>query len=420
MLVKGEALDNALGRLAPRQRSAADAALCAELAYGVIRWLPQLEAVLDARIRKPLKRRDADVRHALLLGLYQLLHARTPDHAAVNETVALIKARWARGLVNAVLRGVAKGPDAARAEALGASAAARLAHPQWLLDAFDNSWPDEVETIAAAGNARPPMTLRVNRRRGTREDYLARLSATGIEARPHPVADTAITLAAPCGVTELPGWDDGDVSVQDAAAQLCATLLELAPGQRFLDACAAPGGKCAHAMELQPMLAAAVALDVSERRLARAAETFARLGLAPAVMTADAGDTDRWYDGQPFDRILVDAPCSGTGVIRRHPDIKALRRASDLESLAARQGELLDGVLPTLGRGGRLLYVTCSVLREENDDVMAAFAERHDEVRIVEVPLVSPGARRTLHGQQLLPSAADAVDGFYYAVVTHA
>ena len=159
------------------------------------------------------------------------------------------------------------------------------------------------------------------------------------------------------------------------------------------------------------------ALDVSERRLARAAETFSRLGLAPTVTQADASATDAWYDGRPFDRILVDAPCSGSGVIRRHPDIKALRRATDLGSLASRQGELLDGVLPTLSRGGRLLYVTCSVLREENDDVVAAFAARHDGVQIVEAPLVNPAAHRTRHGQQLLSSSTDAVDGFYYSVI---
>jgi len=393
-----------------------DRGLAQELAYGTLRWYRRLDALLDTFLDKPLKRKDGDLRALLLVGLYQLLYLDTPAHAAVNETVAAVPGskRWARGLVNGVLRSAQREADA-RLEALDDNAGVRLSHPDWLLEAWRRDWGDALaERIAAANNARPPMVLRVNRRRMSRDDYLARLVVAGIEARALPEPD-AVQLARPLPVAELPGFAEGEVSVQDAAAQWAAELLEPAPGQRVLDACAAPGGKTAHIAEREPGLAALVALDVDAERLGRVRDNLQRLGLVADCVQGDAAQPGDWWDGQPFDRILLDAPCSATGVIRRHPDIKWLRRASDIEALARTQAVMLDALWPLLAPGGMLLYATCSTLRSEDDCQLTAFLDRTPAARIR--PVGQPAEAEVTQGWQLLPGEGlpPGHDGFYYA-----
>ncbi|QKT03493.1 16S rRNA (cytosine(967)-C(5))-methyltransferase RsmB [Ectothiorhodospiraceae bacterium 2226] len=411
VLAQGRSLSAALppqlAKLAPAQR-----ALAQELAYGTLRYRPRLAPALARLLRRPLKRRDADVEALMLAGLYQLTYMRVPAHAAVAETVSATAALgkdWARGVVNAVLRRYGREQEALLAE-VDRDPAARWAHPRWLVQALREAWPQQWEAICAANNAHPPMTLRVNARRGTREDYLARLAAAGIEARPGAHAPEAIVLAAPLGVEALPGFAAGDVSVQDAAAQLAAHVLAPAPGERVLDACAAPGGKTAHLLERCPDIAL-TAVDVDAERLARLRENLTRLGLEAHLVAGDAADPT-WWDGRPYDRILLDAPCSASGVIRRHPDIKTLRRPEDLPALAAQQAKLLEGLWPLLRPGGMLVYATCSVLPVENAEQVARFLAQHPEAR--PLPLDAAWGAPAGAGRQILPGA-DSMDGFYYA-----
>jgi len=249
------------------------------------------------------------------------------------------------------------------------------AHPRWLQKALKAHWPDHWQAICAANNAHPPLILRVNRRHGSRDAYLIELRTAGIAAEPCTYSRDGVRLLQPCDVTTLPGFKDGRVSVQDEAAQLAADLLELAPGQRVLDACAAPGGKTCHLLEVEPTLAEVVAVDLEAKRLARVRENLDRLQLDATLIAADGRDTGAWWDGQPFQRILLDAPCSATGVIRRHPDIKLTRKPEDIPALAHLQGELLDALWPTLAPGGILLYATCSVLPTENSETIAAITD---------------------------------------------
>jgi 16S rRNA (cytosine967-C5)-methyltransferase len=391
------------------------------LAFGTVRWFFELEACLDVLLDRPGARQDATLRALLLVGLYQLRHGETPPHAAVSETVeaarALGRAR-AAGLVNAVLRRFQREGDAVVSAAQRARSA-RHAHPAWMLDAFARDWPEDWEGIAAAGNAEPPMWLRVNARRADRDGYLARLAHAGIEATAAAFAPEAIRLAAPVDVHALPGFASGEVSVQDAAAQLAARFIAAGPGMRVLDACAAPGGKACHVLELEPGLGELVALDVDAARAPRIDANLARLGLAARIVVADAAGSGRWWDGRPFDRVLLDAPCSGTGVIRRHPDIKLLRRPADIPRLAAQQSRLLAACWDMLAPGGRLVYASCSVLAAENAGVVGDFLK--GQGRAVDATgsarLLLPGAlpwRLAGPGCALASGAADA-DGFYYA-----
>lgn len=393
----------------PRER-----ALAQDLCYGVLRWWPRLEAIAALLVSKPLKGRDADIHCVILAALYQLIHTRIPPHAAVDEAVSLtavLGKPWARGLVNAVLRRFLREREAMLAR-VDRDEAAALAHPRWLLDRMRRAWPDDWRDIARAGNERPPMCLRVNRRQGGRDEYLRELAAAGLAATAHPHGAEALMLEQPVDVERLPGFSAGRVSVQDAAAQLAAGLLAPRPGERVLDACAAPGGKTAHILELQPGLRELVALDRDAARLERVRENLARPGLEATLVCADAAAPADWWDGHPFDRILLDAPCSGTGVIRRHPDIKRLRRDADIAPLAAQQERLLEATWGILKAGGVLLYSTCSIIPEENDEQIARFLARHPEAAARR-----PEARwgRALSaGRQILPGE-DGMDGFYYA-----
>ncbi len=383
-----------------------------ETTLGTLRWQPRLDALVDLMLERPLKGRDRALRVLLWVALYQLGHMRRPAHAVVAEAVeaaAGLGRPWAKGLVNALLRRYGREREALEA-ALG-SEAARLAHPPWLLEAFRRAWPEDWEAIARAGNRRPPMTLRVHAGRISRQAYLERLAGAGLPARPHARAPRALVLERPVPVTRLPGFAEGLVSVQDAAAQLAAPLLDPRPGQRVLDACAAPGGKAAHLLEAQPDLEL-LALDADAARAERLRGTLARLGLTARVRVADAGAPADWWDGRSFHRILLDAPCTGTGVIRRHPDIKLLRRPGDAAALAAGQRRLLEALWPLLAPGGKLVYATCSVLPEEGEAQIAAFLARHADARAAAPAW--PFARRLGQGVQILPGTEE-MDGFYYA-----
>ncbi|MFO1422204.1 MAG: 16S rRNA (cytosine(967)-C(5))-methyltransferase RsmB [Candidatus Competibacteraceae bacterium] len=405
-----EALPLALERVAPRDRG-----LLWELCHGVCRWQPEVQFLLDGLLDRPLDPRESTVRALLLTGLYQLQHSRVPAHAAVAETVAAarqLRKPWAASLTNAVLRSFSR----RRAELLTrveTDAAARTAHPRWLLERLQRDWPDDWPTIVAANNARPPFTLRVNRLRSGCDDYRERLAAAGEIAESTVAATFALTLAEPVEPATLPGFTEGWASVQDAAAQLAAPLLDAHPGMRVLDACAAPGGKTAHLLECAPDLEL-TALDRDVERLKRVRENLTRLRLAARLVAGDATRPTDWWDGVPYDRILLDAPCSATGVIRRHPDIKLLRRDTDIAALADRQQTLLAGLWPLLRPGGRLLYATCSVLRQENEQVVAAFLAARPEAR--EHRIMADWGRALAHGRQILPGEA-GMDGFYYAVL---
>jgi 16S rRNA (cytosine967-C5)-methyltransferase len=416
----GRTLEDALGavRLQEGDRPAVQS-----LAFGTVRWAPELEACLRQLSSRPPEQLDPLLRALLLVGLYQLAHAQTPPHAAVAETVEAVRALQkprAAGLVNAVLRRFQRERQAILAQA-HREPAARFAHPAWLVESFCHDWPDDCESLLAAGNGQPPMWLRVNARRSDAAAYSRRLEEVGLEAQACSFAPEALRLARPVDVGRLPGFADGDVSVQDAAAQLAARLLGAGTGMRVLDACAAPGGKTCHLLELHPDLAGLVALDMDEARNRRVRENLARLRLEAEVVTGDATAPGAWWDGRPFDRVLLDAPCSGTGVIRRHPDIKLLRRPADVAAFAARQRSLLDALWGVLVPGGRLLYATCSVLAAENARVVAAFL--HDTPGAVEVTEsarlflpAQPPARVPGTGLALLTGAADT-DGFYYACI---
>ncbi|PLP90227.1 16S rRNA (cytosine(967)-C(5))-methyltransferase [Pseudomonas sp. FFUP_PS_473] len=393
---------------------ARDRGLTQDLAFGTARWQPRLSALAEQLLQKPFKSADADVQALLLVGLYQLLYTRTPAHAAIGETVGCadkLKKPWAKALLNAVLRRAQREGNELLS-ALERDPVVRTAHPRWLQKSLKAFWPEQWEAICAANNAHPPMILRVNRRHHNRDAYLQLLAEAGIQAAPCQYSRDGIVLAEASDVRNLPGFDQGWISVQDEAAQLAADLMDLAPGQRVLDACCAPGGKTCHLLEAEAGLQQVVAIDLEAKRLTRVRENLDRLGLDAQLIACDARDTASWWDGKGFQRILLDAPCSATGVIRRHPDIKLTRQAEDIPALASLQGELLDALWPTLEVGGILLYATCSSLPTENTEVIDAFLARTPGAR--ELDLATAAGLRQPHGRQLLAQEGGH-DGFYYA-----
>ena len=390
------------------------------LSFGTVRWFFELEAVLARLQDRPGQKIDNSVRALALVGLYQLAHGATPAHAAVSETVEAARELGhprAAGFINALLRRFQRERDALLAAAHDAREAA-LAHPEWLLAAFERDWPHGWQAIAAAGNTEPPMWLRVNRRQESRDSFREQLVAAGLASETCDFAPEALRLAEPVDVGALPGFANGAVSVQDAAAQVAAPLLACAPGMRVLDACAAPGGKTCHLLEQVDGISL-VALDVDRERALRIESNLARGRLAAEVVVGDALKPASWWDQRPFDRILLDVPCSGTGVIRRHPDIKLLRRPTDIGRFSERQAALLSACYALLAPGGRLVYSSCSVLDAENAGVVAAFlarepgaAEVTESARLL-LPGVLPG--RNAGPGWALPSGSADADGFYYA-----
>jgi len=413
---KGRSLDAALEH-ASTGLGNADRALLRLLCYGSLRHHWRLGEQVDAMLERPVKRRDRIIHSLLAVGLYQLADTRIPDHAAVSATVeaarALGRPRHAP-LVNAVLRRALRDRIFEREPV---SRQARYDHPEWLLDMLARDWPEDWGDIVAANNRRAPMWLRTNARHGTAADYLKRLEAEGIGAELLACLPEAVKLAEPVPVDALPGFREGHVSVQDAAAQLAARWLLAGIEGRVLDACSAPGGKAGHLLELGRNRIDLTCIDSDPARLKAVADNLQRLQFDATLVAADASNSRGWWSGDPFGAILVDAPCSASGVIRRHPDIKLLRRQTDIPELAAVQSRILDALWPLLEPGGRLLYVTCSVLSAENDAVVAAFIDRHGDAR-EERALHDYNIRDLMRakacGYQILPGTAD-MDGFFYA-----
>ncbi|HIF18367.1 MAG TPA: 16S rRNA (cytosine(967)-C(5))-methyltransferase RsmB [Cycloclasticus sp.] len=416
VIQQGKSLTDALNlcdSLDPR-----DAAFCRELCYGTIRWHDRLNAILNLLLKKPFKAKDTDITVLGLLGLYQIIYLSTPDHAAVSETVNTCskgKKRWAKNVLNGVLRRFLRERDALE-KIVDAQLNQQFSHPSWLVNQLEKDWGAErVADILHANNQYPPMSLRTNQHVGSRDAYMKQLKQTGINASANPFNTVGLTLDSPVNVDKLPNFWQGAVSVQDNAAQLAATLLDINDGQRILDVCAAPGGKTAHILESSPDGISLVAIDIDERRNLRVIENLERLKLNAEVLTVDGLEPDEWFDGKQFQRILLDAPCSATGVIRRHPDIKLLRKSSDIAALVELQNKLLHAIWPLLEKKGVLLYATCSILSAENSQQIADFMRQHTDAKIMSID--ADWGQSCEYGQQILPGENN-MDGFYYACLT--
>ncbi|HUL11959.1 MAG TPA: 16S rRNA (cytosine(967)-C(5))-methyltransferase RsmB [Methylococcaceae bacterium] len=388
-----------------------DRAFVQALCFGAMRWYWRLDFFLRQLAAKPI--RDEEIRTLALLGLYQLEYTRVKPYAAVAETVAAAagRKRWAKPFLNGLLRSYQR--ERERLQTLAdADESASLSYPLWLIEQIRRDWPEDFAAILSRGNLQAPLVLRVNRLKCERARYLEWLAEAEIAARPCDFAESAAVLENPVAVERLPGFGEGWVSVQDEAAQLAAGLLDTQPGQRVLDVCAAPGGKTLHLLESCPDAGEVVALDIAPERVGRIRENLSRAGVRATVLTANATEPSTWWDGKPFDRILLDAPCSATGVIRRHPDIKLLRQPEDIAQLQTLQRRILEAVWPLLAEGGVLLYATCSILRRENEAQIADFLGSHPQAR--EMPITADWGRSMPCGRQILTGEA-GMDGFYYA-----
>jgi 16S rRNA (cytosine967-C5)-methyltransferase len=386
-----------------RQLSVSERGAIQDICYGTLRHLGKLRAILDELAPRPIA--TPELKSLLLAALYQLEYSEAAPYAIVDHAVECAEqfgGARVRPFVNAVLRNFQRRRDGLLAHAQ-ASDEGRYSYAPWWIEKIRQELDADADGVLAAGNLHPPMTLRVNRRRVEALTYLSRLQEAGLEAR--HLESEALTLTRPVPVERLPGFSDGDVSVQDAGAQLAARLLDVQDGLRVLDACAAPGGKTAHLLELADV--DMTALDADAVRLQRVGATLDRLGLTARLQAADAARLDAWWDGKPFDRVLLDAPCSASGVVRRHPDIKWLRRPQDIAAFAQQQRRLLDALWKVLARGGKLLYATCSVFNEEDRAMTEDFAARHSDAHIL-------GGMPGRDGL-LLPDHEH--DGFYYALL---
>jgi len=410
-VLAGSNADAALARVDTRGFDGATRSALTDLTYGTLRFLGELRAIVRLFAHsKP----EPLIEAILWVAIYQLSHSKTASHVIVSQAVAAVESvnRGAKGFANAVLRNYLRDPQQSLSKAMERDEG-MWNHPSWWVERVRNENPDWWEAILRGGNGHGPMTLRLNRRRASMDQLLAAFAERKIEAE--ALSDSMLVLKRPRPVERLPGFRDGWFSVQDAGAQLAAPLLAAKEGMRVLDACAAPGGKAAHVLELGDCQL--LALDIDGERIERVSENFARLGLTAATRVADAADTASWWDGQPFDRILLDAPCTGSGVVRRHPDGKWLKRDSDVAQLAAQQRRLIDELWPTLKPGGRMLYATCSVFRPENHEQVEAALQRHADMRRIRISLPGDPASS---GGQLLPGGNRKThnhDGYFYALL---
>lgn len=395
VISKGLSLPSALQQTS-QSLSVSDKAFCQELAYGMLRFYHGYQALLSSWLDKPIK--DSEVELIIISGLYQLEHMRTPDHAATNETVKLakkLKKVWATKLINALLR-----------RFLRESFSRAHSHPQWLYDKINNAWPEFTERILQANNQKPLFQLRVNLNKCSRDEYIVKLN---LEVTTNDLP-SAIQLDKAVDVAQLPGFAEGFISVQSYAAQWAGFLLDVQDEMNILDACAAPGGKTMHILELAPN-ANITAIDIDQDRLQRVQENLERLGAKANLLV---GDITTFANDKQYDRILLDAPCSATGVISRHPDIKLLRRETDIKALTEVQAKAINHVWSMLKPGGVLLYATCSILPEENDQIIATFLQNHQDAELIKIQ--EPIGIKTMYGRQLLPGVHDT-DGFYYAKI---
>ena len=407
VIEQGQSLSNILPPL-QQKVSDKDKALLQELCVGVLRVLPQLDWLINKLMSRPMTGKQRTVHYLIMVGFYQLLHTRIPAHAALAETVegaVVIKRPQLKGLINGVLRQFQRQQEELLAEF--AQSENHFLFPKWLLHRVQKAYPHQWQHIVEASNQRPPMWLRVNRQHNSRDGWLALLEEVGLQGSPHQDYPDAVRLVSPAPVTALPGFAEGWVTVQDASAQGCIAFLAPKNGERILDLCAAPGGKTTHILEAAPE-ASVLAVDIDEQRLSRVYDNLKRLGMKAQVKQGDGRVPGQWCGDEQFDRILLDAPCSATGVIRRHPDIKWLRRDRDIPELAQLQSEILDAIWPHLKPGGTLVYATCSILPEENSQQVAAFLKRTTDAQLSETGTPeNPGLQK-------LPGAEEG-DGFFYA-----
>jgi 16S rRNA (cytosine967-C5)-methyltransferase len=410
----GQSLSAVQVHTTDKLEDARDRGLANEIVNGVLRWRWRLEFFISSLLNKPLKPKDIDVQLVLLMALYELDECRTPDYAVINESVEMVRKsgkKWASGLVNAVLRNFTR-----EKEKLISSikdGVVLYSHPAWLLEKIKADWPQHWQQILQANNQRPAFCLRVNQLLYSATQYQQLLAEDGIESSIVVLADFALKLEHGVDVRLLPGFAEGAVSVQDAGAQLVAELLDVSGADRVLDLCAAPGGKTCHILERNPEIEGLIAVELEQKRMLRVSENLQRLKLESraALIVADARDTRQWWNGEKFNRILIDAPCSASGVIRRHPDIKTLRRVSDIEPLVELQSEILQSAWKMLEDGGELLYVTCSVFKDENQNQIQNFLSAHDDA--TEIKIEADWGKSCDYGRQLFPGEQDA-DGFYY------
>lgn len=399
--------------------------LLKELCFGVCRQYPKLNSIALHLLTHPFEEKDTDLYATLLLGLYQLTYMNTPDHAAVHETVEacrLLKKDWATKLMNAVLRRYQREADDIEA-ALESTPSVEYNQPKWLLKRFLKHWPEQFDSIVDASNMHPPMCLRVNQHRVSRETYQAKLEEKGIKSIFGEFASSALYLKNATRVTELPNFEEGFVSVQDEAAQLSAHILSPKKGEKVLDACAAPGGKTGHLLEISDEVSL-TAVELEPWRMEKIEANLERLGYNAHLLCADAGDLDTWWDGEHFDKILLDVPCSATGVIRRNPDIKINRKPADIEELVKIQKTIINNVWSTLKSGGFMLYATCSLMPEENEQQIDHFLATHNDANEVRLNTIAPELAlewgiAVSHGRQLFPTL-EGHDGFYYCLIQKA
>ena len=414
VLDHGQTLDGALVQPLARLDQGRDRALARRLCHAVLRDWPAINHLLGQLIERAPKKRERPVFFILAVALAELREAREPDRAVVHSAVEATRTGGLKrlaGMANAVLRRYLRERTELE-RGLADDPVFALGYPRWLIEAFQADWPDDWQALLDAGNQPPPLCLRVNRRHWDRQDASAALAEGGYHSHELPGLPDALALEQRAAVSELPGFAEGGLSVQDGAAQAVVECLQLADGQRVLDACAAPGGKAAHILERADV--ELTALDIDAARLARVAETLERLALKAELVEGDAADPESWWDGRQFDRILIDAPCSATGVIRRHPDIRWLRKPGDVDTLLVTQAAILDGLWPLLAPGGILVYATCSVLAVENHRQALSFLERHEQLEVID-HVELPG-RPMAPGQQTLPGEMD-LDGFYHFAV---
>jgi 16S rRNA (cytosine967-C5)-methyltransferase len=404
----------------PKQQDKAalkDKGLLQEICYGVLRYLPELEHDVRALMEKPLTGKQRVFHFLLLVGVYQIKYMRIPDHAAVSETVAAtgdLKNRQMKALINGVLRNfVRASKDKSPNKQENLPTSIKYNHPSWFIKKVQLTYPDKWKKILEANQQKPPMWLRVNQQHNTITEYQKLLVTAEIEIKAIDLSSDAIELTRPIEVTKLPGFEQGWISIQDGAAQQAARLIKCQPGDVVLDCCAAPGGKTCHILEQQPNISSMTAIDIEANRLVRVEENLTRLGLKAKIIAADAANSKSWWDGKLFDRILLDAPCSGTGVIRRHPDIKWLRKASDINALVILQERILNEIWSLLKPGGTLLYVTCSILPQENSEQIKHFIQKNTDAELLNINYNDKPEKESI-GWQLLPGEKN-MDGFYYA-----